>query len=107
MIPPLQRSNFRDPVSARDINRAMDSLADINTATRALPILDGVLLPGVELVSGSNVVPHMLGRVLRGWIPVRVRADATLYDTQDDNDAPSKTLLLTASADVTVDLWVF
>jgi hypothetical protein len=84
-----------------------------NTWATALdPIINfapnrGLLLSNIALASGANVVNHKLGRKLQGWIPVRVRASATLYDTQDTNQMPQLTLNLTASAAVVVDLWVF
>lgn len=73
----------------------------------AAPIVGGILLRNISLASGANVVPHKLGRALQGWVPTRVRASATLYDTQDSNTTPASTLQLTASAAVVVDLWVF
>ena len=70
-------------------------------------LVQGVLLKSVKLSSGSNVINHGLGRVLQGWIPVRIRASATMYDTQDANPSPGLTLQLTVSAAVTVDIYVF
>ena len=71
------------------------------------PSLQSVILPNIVLVEGANIINHTLGRVLTGWRPVRVRASATLYDTQDSNPTPDLTLMLTASAGVTLDLEVF
>ena len=71
------------------------------------PFLQGRVLKSVVLASGANVVNHGLGRKLQGWVPVRLRASATLYDTQDTNTSPALTLNLTASAAVTVDIYVF
>jgi len=71
------------------------------------PISQGILLKNQVLVSGANVINHKLGRKLQGWIVTRIRASATLYDTQDANSSPALTLQLTASAGVTVDLYVF
>lgn len=71
------------------------------------PIVNGILLQNQVLTSGTNSINHKLGRKLIGWVPVRVRASATLFDTQDSNQTPQLTLQLTASADVVVDIWVF
>lgn len=71
------------------------------------PIIQGVLLKDVSLDAGANVINHRLGRALQGWLVVRQRAAAQLYDTQDDNTRPNLTLLLTSSAPVSVDIWVF
>lgn len=67
----------------------------------------GRVLSSVALASGSNTVQHGLGRPLTGWFIVRIRASATVYDTQDANSTPSDTLLLTASAPATVDIYVY
>lgn len=72
-----------------------------------LPLNSGVLLKSVVLASGPNTINHTLGRKLQGWILTRVRSSATVYDTQDTNSQPTLTLQLTASAGVTVDLFVF
>lgn len=90
------------------LSRVQDSSATTFRAILAKEILDGVLLTDVALVTGSvNSVPHGLGRVLTGWIPARVRAQSTLWDSQASNGQASSTLALNCSANVTVDLWVF
>lgn len=71
------------------------------------PIVNGILLQGVSLSTGTNVINHKLGRNLVGWIITRRRANATVYDTQDTNQTPQLTLQLTASGAVVVDLYVF
>ncbi len=71
------------------------------------PVVNGLILKNVVLVTGANVVPHLLGRNLQGWYPVRIRASATFYDTQDANQMPQLTLNLVSSANVTIDLAVF
>lgn len=71
------------------------------------PPNNSLVLKNIHLSTGSNVVNHFLGRPLQGWKPTRVRASATLYDTQDTNQTPQLTLVLVASAAVVVDLEVF
>ena len=73
----------------------------------ALPTNQGSILQNVSLSTGSNTINHKLGRKLQGWWLVRKRAAASVYDTQDSNQMPSLTLLLTSSADVVVDIFVF
>lgn len=104
-LPSFKKLNVQGDVN---FSRSQD---DANQAHRVLAskaILDGLLLQGVDLVTGSaNEVPHLLGRALIGWLPVRVRAGVMIWDSQDDNANPTATLSLNCSADVTVDLWVF
>lgn len=71
-------------------------------------IIDGILLKGVVLTTGQpNLIEHKLGREPLGWLLVRKRATADVWDAQDDNSLPSRSLDLRSSATVTVDLWVF
>lgn len=71
-------------------------------------IVDGVLLKNVCLDPGvSNEVKHGLGRIPLGWIIVRKRADSRIWDIQDFNANPSKTLSLAVSHSVKVDIWIF
>lgn len=73
----------------------------------SLPIASSVILKSVSLASGSNSINHLLDRTLQGWFVIRQRSSATVYDTQDANLTPDKTLQLTASAAVVVDIQVF
>lgn len=71
------------------------------------PVLQNNILKNLALVVGTNVINHKLGRKLIGWQTSRVRASATFYDNQDTNQTPELTLILVASAPVTIDLVVF
>lgn len=65
------------------------------------------ILKNVVLASGDNVVNHLLGRNLQGWSIVRKNAAADIYDKQSTNQTPGLTLVLNASAAVTVSIEVF
>lgn len=71
------------------------------------PLIDGNILKSVPLLTGSNVINHLLGRKLQGWCLIRQRAPGSVYDNQDNNSMPQLTLSLTASANMVVDLYVF
>lgn len=71
------------------------------------PLNDSILLKNVSLASGTNQINHKLGRKLQGWFIVRQRSAGSVFDTQDSNQHPELTLLLTASAAIVVDLLVF
>jgi len=86
---------------------AQDRWATIIEPVVAQPFNQGLILKNVSLVAGANVVNHKLGRNLTGWNPTRIRASATIFDTQDSNQTPQLTLNLVASANVVVDLLVF
>lgn len=72
----------------------------------AQPFNSGVILSNV-ILSSSSVINHKLGRDLQGWALVRLRGKATVFDTQDVNPIPSKTLQLNASSGVSADILVF
>ncbi len=71
------------------------------------PTVNNLVLKNIALVSGANTISHKLGRKLQGWNTSRIRASATIYDTQDSNQTPHLTLTLVASTAVVVDLVVF
>jgi hypothetical protein len=71
------------------------------------PSNNKLLLKNISLATGSNVINHGLGKQLTGWTIVRLRASATVFDTQDTNKFKDKTLNLTASANVVCDIEVF
>lgn len=79
------------------IDPAIDSL----TATP-------ILLPQISLTSGFNQIDHKLARPLIGWLVVRMRSNfIQVYDMQDANPLPDKTLWLHANGSAVVDLLVF
>lgn len=70
------------------------------------PANNSSILKDIKLVTGTNVVNHLLGAPLQGWSVVRRNGPATIYDTQATNPTPELTLVLVASAPVTVTLEV-
>ena len=99
----IRRLNTND----RIIGQIQDNIANVLEPITNIPLNYGVRLTNVILTSGSNTVNHGLNRTLLGWFVTRQRSSATIYDTQDSNTNPTKTLILVASANVTVDLFVF
>lgn len=103
-LKPLKFVAFDEPKLERfqqNVDEALRPLIQAN-------ILDGRLLRSVSLITGqANLVEHKLGRAPQGWLVIRSRAQATVWDLQDSNELPSKTLDLRCSANVTVDLWIF
>lgn len=71
------------------------------------PLVSGLILSDVKLASGANVVNHLLGRALQGYLVVLNSAAITLYDSQLTNQKPELTLILNASGTATVSLYVF
>jgi hypothetical protein len=71
------------------------------------PHSQSISLNSLQLAIGQNRINHLLGRKLQGWVIIRQRGPASLYDTQDSNPNPELTLSLVASAAVSVDLEVW
>lgn len=67
------------------------------------PVLDFVRVETVGLVVGSNVIPHKLNRMPRGWWLTALDAAATVHEVT--RTASSLTLASTATA--TVDIYLF
>lgn len=70
----------------------------------AKPQSSGSILTQVDLKIGINVINHLLGEQLQGWSIVDINGAATIYRSAPFNN---KTLTLTSSATVTVDIAVF
>lgn len=90
-----------------DLNKVQDTLVRTLNPVFNTPILGGNLIQGAILKTGFNAINHKLGRTLVGWIIVRQRAAASIYDDQDFNTVPAQTLILVTDAPVTVDIYCF
>ncbi len=90
------------------LSRMQDNVDSAISQLSVTEILQGRLVKDVELASATTTkISHKLGRAPLGWIIVRQRASAIIWDTQDTNSNPNLTLNLNCSANVIVDLWVF
>lgn len=70
----------------------------------ANPTTNLSILSGVSIITGVNVINHLLGQKQQGWIILDINAASTIYRSQPLND---KTLTLTASAPAVITLGVF
>ena len=101
--------SFRKVVTEdQDINKLQAYLEETFEQILKSEIIDGVLLKGIQLDnSKTNSVSHKLDRNILGWLVIRRRAKAQIWDTQDLNTFKSKTLDLQTDTNVNVDLWIF
>jgi hypothetical protein len=67
-------------------------------------IIQGQYLTGINLINGTTVINHLLGRQMQGWMIGDIDAAATIYRSAPLN---AKTLTLTSNAATSVSLWVF
>ena len=70
----------------------------------ALPTSNASLLTDFELINGTTIINHKLGRKMQGWVITDVNAAATIYRSMPLND---KTLTLVSDAACTISLMVF
>lgn len=90
---------------AQDLNRLQTNIDMFSRSLIDIPILNGVLLENIVLSTTAAQIQHKLDRNYRGWIVVKQNANATIYSTS--STLSQQFLTLTASAAVTVTLWVF
>ena len=69
-----------------------------------IPMLSGLQLNNISLVSGVNNINHLLQRTQQGWIITDQDASSSIYRSQPFN---TLTLTLHASAPCTISLWVY
>lgn len=90
------------------LNKFQDNVEGALQGIINAPIINGTLVKDICLEAGVvNEVHHKLGREPIGWIVVRKRKDSRIWDVQDYNVNPSRTLSIACSHQVTVDIWVF
>lgn len=91
-----------------ELRQVQDSVASVFAKLTDKIVIDGLHQTGIDIISGTQkIVNHGLGRDLKGWFITLRNANAVVWDSQATNKTPSRTLILNASANVTVDLWVF
>lgn len=93
--------------TSEDTAKLQERLQEYLQPITKCPLIDGVLLTDLVLPAGTNTISHKLGRKLIGWIVVRNQANSVLWDGQNGNSLPEKTLIISCSAPTTIDLWVF
>lgn len=67
-------------------------------------LLNGNLIISQSLVTGVNVINHLLGRQQVGWMIIDQNSSAAIYRSQPFNKL---TLTLTSSAPSVVNVWCF
>lgn len=88
----------------KDFQLMQSKWASILNPLLSRPLSSNNVLKNIQLINGVNVINHLLGRNMQGWILSDVNASASIYRSQPMNDL---TLTLTSDADCTVNLVVF
>lgn len=94
--------------SIREITLLQSTWSQALNPLLSSPINSNVFIQNVALQTGDNVINHLLGRKLQGWIVVRMKDGyVQIYDKQSTNSMPDKTLVLNSSGNGNIDLLVF
>lgn len=88
----------------KDFQLMQNKWASILNPVLSKPLTAANVLKGVQLVNGTTVVNHLLGRTMQGWIISDIDAGSTIYRSAPLNDL---TLSLTSNAACKVNLVVF
>lgn len=92
----------------KETKQLQENINNVLTPVLNCPLIDGVLVKDICLQAGvSNEISHKLGRKPIGWLVVRQRRDSRIWDLQDTNPQPSKSLSIACSHDVQIDIWIF
>lgn len=93
-------------VKTDDVKHLQDAVAQVLNQVIKKQIIDGAFITDISIVSGTPYsLSHGLGINPRGWIIVKKNAESDIWQT--DSATPTLTMILNASADVTISLWVF
>lgn len=103
-LPGARQEQFSDP----QIGRLQLAVQTATQQARTCPLVDGVLIQGVQLPGGGvvTVVPHRLGRAWRGYL-ITSLAPSSIITTAPAQQDTTKYLSVAATVTATVDLWIF
>jgi len=90
-----------------EIQRLQERVEDVFNAVNASPLPAGRLLADLSVGITTQEFNHGLGRSPLGYFIVRSNNGESVFDDQENNTKPTRTLRLTATAATTVSLWVF
>lgn len=100
----------REQTGDRAQDAAQENARRAGSAAANCPIVNGLPVTGVVLPAGAKTdVAHGLGRKWAGWLITRrygtnPSAVSSEFATQTDT---SRFITLTATADTTIDIWVY
>lgn len=96
----FKRINFKDDA----LNRFQGNCGETFDTITSNPLLNGLRVDDIAIVSGTNKsVAHGLGREPQGWFVIGQYSASSVYEISRS----STFLIIDASANVTVDLWIF
>jgi hypothetical protein len=101
---------------SREVDQLQSNILSKLNGLLSEPLLGGHIIDNVALTAPTidkpiNSIPHGLDQILTGWILTRIHGPVSsppvIFDAQNINQTPNKTLNLVTTADVTVNIYVF
>jgi hypothetical protein len=96
--------DFKKVAGGPEVSKLQERLQEFFAQFATNPLLDGVLLTGIELSTTTTAVAHKLQRKPLGWLVVDIDEQETIAR---DGAATVASLPLVASGPCVVSLWVF
>ena len=100
-VKPFRTINSKD----KDLMSLQDSVKDTLASIIRSPLLSENIVT-VDLVTAPKDISHGLNRNIQGWFIIRQNAQAAVWEPSVST-TPSKTVVLEASAAVTVTIYFF
>lgn len=102
-IKSLETTNFGN----WETEKTQSNLTDFTRQIEKFPLFNGILHSDISLPGGDVQFAHKLGRKPTGYITTKSNDDIMIFSSSAPNDTNDKTIKLTTSAPVVVDLWIF
>lgn len=90
-----------------NVQNALGSTNNALQALQAVSLMGGQMLTGVALTAATSLVPHTLKRAYVGWLVIDNTASASIYRDTTSAAPTNQVIALKASANTTVNIWIF
>jgi hypothetical protein len=92
----------------RIVNTLQENVDSVFKQILTQPILNGNIVKNITLTTGvNNIINTGISGKINGWLIIRNRANSVIWDAQDSNPDPMRTLVLLCSANTVVDVLIF
>lgn len=99
--------NPKEPVTAFHLSQIQDNLDLAISAIQNSSFQNGVIIQVNLLAAGDNAINHGLDRKVQGWTVIGKNAQSDVWESSTVNNFPTKQIILRASANVRVKIYLF
>lgn len=98
----------KNQATDQTLNQVQDALVGCLNPLLTNPLLDYVIVTGVALKAGTTTIANPILRNIQGLIVIRKNGFADIHTGSNSvNPTPTKTIIISSSAAVLVDLYIF